>query len=474
MRRRGCGPAKMAARWPTSSRTCACTRAQVGTRARSRRTATLRCAMRWTTVAVRPPYGGHPRVAIYGLLESRMSARRPGDLRRACNEGTWPASAGRRSAARPRGAARARRARGGLPHRPFRARSCRGARRARSRAQPRAARRERAGDRLALPAAGAGAARASLPMRHRESEAPRLAAALDKAAPAPPYPRPEPMPSAEQRKVAVSVTGLDRLRADPYQFYASSDPAADATLDALDAEPSAAWQGTVGARDPRDAGTRPVGRSPQIAERRTARDERAPADPRAVAAAAAEGARMGRGARSPPAAERTPRGVREGRRDRLCAGSTLHGRADRIDRLPDGTLAVIDYKTGKPPSGAQVEEGFALQLGTLGLMVERGAFEGVAGTPDAVRILVAGASDKDERVRLCRRRRCSKAASRSGIAARGFPARGRALPRRSARPVDPGQRAVHRAAQSRLRRATRLRPADAARRVACGSEEPGE
>jgi len=29
--------------------------------------------MRQAEIAVRPPYGGHPRLAIYGLLEARMS-----------------------------------------------------------------------------------------------------------------------------------------------------------------------------------------------------------------------------------------------------------------------------------------------------------------------------------------------------------------------------------------------------------------
>ena len=33
------------------------------------------------------------------------------------------------------------------------------------------------------------------------------------------------------------------------------------------------------------------------------------------------------------------------------AGVTLNGRADRIDRLPTGALAIVDYKTGKAPSG---------------------------------------------------------------------------------------------------------------------------
>jgi ATP-dependent helicase/nuclease subunit B len=65
----------------------------------------------------------------------------------------------------------------------------------------------------------------------------------------------------------------------------------------------------------------------------------------------------------------------------------VHGRIDRIDRLPDGTLAVIDYKTGMPPSASMVAAGYSLQLGTLGLIAQRGGFrdkrEGieVSGTP---------------------------------------------------------------------------------------------
>ena len=62
-------------------------------------------------------------------------------------------------------------------------------------------------------------------------------------------------------------------------------------------------------------------------------------------------------------------------------GVQVHGRADRIDRLEDGSLAIIDYKTGKPPSAAMVEQGFALQLGILGLIAEKGGFEGLAGDP---------------------------------------------------------------------------------------------
>ena len=66
----------------------------------------------------------------------------------------------------------------------------------------------------------------------------------DDAAKVPPHPRPKPMPDATQRQVEISVTGLDRLRGDPYQFYASSILGLR-RIDALDAEPSAAWKGEV-------------------------------------------------------------------------------------------------------------------------------------------------------------------------------------------------------------------------------------
>src|ERR1044072_5222197 len=48
------------------------------------------------------------------------------------------------------------------------------------------------------------------------------------------------------------------------------------------------------------------------------------------------------------------------------AGGTLSGTADRIDRMADGRLAIVDYKTGMPPSGRAVRDGFSLQLGLLG------------------------------------------------------------------------------------------------------------
>jgi ATP-dependent helicase/nuclease subunit B len=79
---------------------------------------------------------------------------------------------------------------------------------------------------------------------HREREAVDLAQAIDHVPQLPPYPQPKPKPSAAQRNVALSVTAIDRLRGDPYQFYASAILRLK-RLDPLDADPTAAWQGTV-------------------------------------------------------------------------------------------------------------------------------------------------------------------------------------------------------------------------------------
>jgi ATP-dependent helicase/nuclease subunit B len=62
-------------------------------------------------------------------------------------------------------------------------------------------------------------------------------------------------------------------------------------------------------------------------------------------------------------------------------GIRIHGRADRIDRNADGTLAIVDYKTGSPPKGKMVEAGFALQLGLIGMIAADGGFKDISGTP---------------------------------------------------------------------------------------------
>jgi ATP-dependent helicase/nuclease subunit B len=52
----------------------------------------------------------------------------------------------------------------------------------------------------------------------------------------------------------------------------------------------------------------------------------------------------------------------------------LRCRADRIECRADGAYAILDYKTGTPPTGAQVEAGLAPQLPLEAAMLERGGF----------------------------------------------------------------------------------------------------
>lgn len=59
-------------------------------------------------------------------------------------------------------------------------------------------------------------------------------------------------------------------------------------------------------------------------------------------------------------------------------GFSLFAKADRIDRnREDGSLTIIDYKTGTIPTERQITAGFAPQLPLEAWLAERGAFEGV-------------------------------------------------------------------------------------------------
>ncbi len=53
---------------------------------------------------------------------------------------------------------------------------------------------------------------------------------------------------------------------------------------------------------------------------------------------------------------------------------TLTGRADRIERRFDGGIAILDYKTGTPPSAKDVQSGLAPQLLLEAAMAADGAF----------------------------------------------------------------------------------------------------
>ncbi len=197
-----------------------------------------------------------------------------------------------------------------------------------------------------------------------------------------PQKRPRQAPPLAERPRKISVTQVDGLLADPYGFYAKSMLKLS-VLDAPGAEPDARWRGTFLHTVLGDWGNAdgfcPDTLLPRL---KAAFDEsglhplvRALWEPRFESAAIWFAARvadeMAEG-RAPILAEK------QGTLD--VAGVSLTGRADRIDRMPDGSLAIVDYKTGEPPSDKQTKAGYALQLGLIGCLAEAGAFDALDGS----------------------------------------------------------------------------------------------
>lgn len=340
-------------------------------------------------LAVRPAYGGHPRVAIYGLLESRMS-RADLVICAGLNEGSWPGT----PSTDPLLAPPVLRALG-VPGADFRiglsAHDLAGALGAPKVILSRAER-DLAGP--TIPSRFLLRVKAllgeDLLASYRETQMVEWAQSLDDAPPAPPYVRPEPCPSAEQRRQRISVTALDRLRSDPFQFYASAILRL-ADLDALDAEPSPAWQGTLAHEilETWHKGQRPLHDvADEILEQMNAHPLMlALWRPRLMRGLEwVEQSVLSFDGREPALIEEWGeveiRGVR------------IFGKADRIDRFADGSLAIVDYKTGAPPSSREVEAGYALQLGTIGLMAEQGGFGALSGEATGFEYWSLGKSDK--------------------------------------------------------------------------------
>ncbi|HSQ99999.1 MAG TPA: double-strand break repair protein AddB [Sphingomicrobium sp.] len=328
--------------------------------------------------AVRPPYGGHPRISIWGLLEARLQ-RADLVVLGGLNEGVWPALPApdpwlppkvRSALAMPTLEFRI-----GLAAHDFA--SALGApevlitRAKRDNRSPTVASRFL----LRLDAMSAG-----LP---RDLVLERITRALDDPGPPRPVDRPAPAPPAEQRPDRIPVTSVDRLKADPFAFYANSILKLRA-IDPVDADHTAAWKGSAVHEvlqqwldhdqcDP----DRLRARAEQLLRHQAIHPMlRALWAPRLLEAIdwMAELERTNQLAgRKPLKAEIAGEAV--------VAGITIHGRADRIDQLPGGGLAIVDYKTGKPPAKKAIEAGFALQLGLLGLIARSGGFEGVSGEP---------------------------------------------------------------------------------------------
>lgn len=327
-------------------------------------------------VRIRPPYGGHPRVFIWGLLEARLQQA---DLMilAGLNEGVWPALPAPDPWLAPK-----IRANLGLPGLEFRVglsahdfASALGAPQVTITRARRDGRSPTVASRLwlRLQAMTGGLA--------HDTRLERLALALDDPGAMKPADRPAPRPPRDQRPTRISVTSVDRLKGDPFAFYAQQILGLR-RLDPVDADHSAAWKGIAvhavledWLRDDDCDPAKLVPRARALLASATIHPMlRALWQPRLMEAIRwIEGQEMENQAagRRPVAAEKKGEAVID--------GVTLHGKADRIDRFEVGGIAIVDYKTGKAPAQKAVDAGFSLQLGLLGLIAEAGGFEGISG-----------------------------------------------------------------------------------------------
>ena len=329
--------------------------------------------------AVRPPYGKHPRIFIWGLLEARLQ-RADLVVLGGLNEGVWPALPTPDPWLPPKV-----RATLGMPT---------------------------LDSRIGLAAhdfaSALGAPEVLITRARRDSKSPTVASrfllrldaissglprdwrlegltrVLDDPGKPQPMDRPAPSPPAEQRPDRISVTAVDRLKADPFAFYAQTILNLK-KRDPVDDDHTARWKGIAVHQVLQEWQQQDECDPDRLRPRaeRLLKDEaihpmlRALWAPRLLEAIdwIADLERNNQEAgRRPLKAEVTG--------EAILAGVTAQGRVDRVDRLADGSLAIIDYKTGQPPSQKTVDAGFALQLGLLGLIGRAGGFEGVTGDPE--------------------------------------------------------------------------------------------
>ncbi|MFN3349757.1 double-strand break repair protein AddB [Pseudorhodoplanes sp.] len=215
------------------------------------------------------------------------------------------------------------------------------------------------------------------------------ARALDRPAAVKAAPRPEPRPPVAARPKQLPVTDIEHWLRDPYTIYAKHILKLQ-PLDPVDTPPGARDRGTV---------------IHQAIEAFTKKHASGlPTDPHA------ELLTLGREAFAElddfpeakafwwPRFERIARWFVEWEHERrtnvqtvyaerngkleVTPDFTLTARADRIEMLKDGSFAVLDYKTGRPPSPKEVRVGFAPQLTLQAAILRHGKFEDVpAGGP---------------------------------------------------------------------------------------------
>ncbi|NBE07292.1 double-strand break repair protein AddB [Paragemmobacter ruber] len=251
-----------------------------------------------------------------------------------------------------------------------------------------------------LPAQHGPAALAAMRDRGRHWLA--LSAALELPTPAMqadprlrPARRPSPRPPVTARPKELSLTRISLLIRDPYAIYCRYVLRLK-RLDPLRHEPDAALRGQILHLILEDfVKNRPTGETLPAARARlmdtAARilDDQVPWP----AARALWLARLNRAADFFLAIDGRDQGTPvalegKGGVDLTPLNFRLTGTPDRIDRLPDGRLHIIDYKTGTPPTAA-MQKAFDKQLLLAAAMAERDAFKGLEAS-EVARITYVG------------------------------------------------------------------------------------
>src|SRR6186713_86219 len=83
---------------------------------------------------------------------------------------------------------------------------------------------------------------------------------------------------------------------------------------------------------------------------------------------------------------------------------TLSARADRIEQRGDGSFAILDYKTGQPPTGKQVRMGLSPQLTLEAAILREGGFADIAAGGSVTELAYVRLSGTSRRVNT---RRCN-------------------------------------------------------------------
>lgn len=343
---------------------------------------------------VRPRYGEHPRLSIWGPLEARLQQA---DLLilGGLNEGTWPAE----PAADP-WMSRPMRRQFGLPS-PERRIGLAAHDFAQALAAPRVVltRSERVEGTPSVPSRWLSRLDAVAPgdvmpgdvMKEIKAQGAYWVAwaqALDAPDSVRPCPPPRPCPPVAARPRRLSVTAIGTWMTNPYAIYARYVLGLK-LLDPIEADPGAADRGQI-IHETLSAFVRSGGVTPsddaldRLLRQGEAEFARLNAWPEAQAFWWPRFERIAdwfvaqEKARHPGVAASTT----EVRGTKSLPGPhgpfELVAIADRIDRLADGGLEIIDYKTGSVPSDKEIAAGYAPQLPLEALIAAAGGFDGVS------------------------------------------------------------------------------------------------